>query len=155
MKASQSGSALPIGKSLYSRAILIDTGALLALANPGDSNRQQAITCLNTIKDYRLPVFVSLPTIYESHRRFLFDLGYIVAARFLQEIHDGSVNILRTVEEDEQEAIRLIRRYEALGLTMTDAVNMAVMTRLGIAVSFSFDRHYLQAGFIRIPPFHL
>lgn len=155
MKTSQSGSSLPIGKSLYSRAILIDTGALLALADPGDSNRQQAIACLNAIKNHRLPVFVSLPTIYESHRRLLFDLGYIVAVRFLQEIHDGSVNILRTVEPDEQEGIRLIRRYEALRITMTDAVNMAVMIRFGIAVSFSFDRHYLQAGFIRIPPFHL
>lgn len=155
MKTSQSGSPLPIGRSLYSRAILIDTGALLALADPKDNNRQQAIACLNTIKDHRLPVFVSLPTIYESHRRFLFSLGQVAAAHFLQNIYDGSVNIVRTVEDDEQEGIRLIERYEELRITMTDAVNMAVMIRLGMAVSFSFDRHYLQAGFIRIPPFHL
>jgi predicted nucleic acid-binding protein len=155
MKMSQSGSPLPIGRSLYSRAILIDTGALLALVSPRDSNHQQAIACLNKIKDHRLPVFVSLPTIYESHRRFLFDFGYTVAVRFLHEIHDGSINIVRTVEEDEQEAMRLVTRYEALKITLTDGVNMAVMVRLGIATSFSFDRHYLQAGFIRIPPFHL
>ena len=155
MKMSQSGSSLPIGRSLYSRAVLIDTGALLGLADLRDSNRQDAITCLNKIKDYHIPLFVSLPTIYESHKTFLFNLGYIAAFRFLQNIYDGSVNIIRTVEDDEREAIRLIRRYEALRITMTDAVNMAVMIRLGIAVSFSFDRHYLQAGFIRIPPFHL
>lgn len=155
MKTSQSGSPLPTGRSLYSRAILIDTSALLALADPKDNNRQQAITCLNTIKDHRLPVFVSIPTIYESHRRFLFDLGQVVAAGFLQNIYDGSVNIVYTIKDDEQEGIRLIERYAGLKITMTDAVNMAVMIRLGIAVSFSFDRHYLQAGFIRIPPFHL
>lgn len=155
MKTSQSGPPLPIGRSLYSRAILIDTGTLLALADPRDNNRQQAIACLNTIKDHRLPVFVSLPTIFESHRRFLFSLGQVAAARFLQNIYDGSVNIVRTVEDDEQEGIRLIERYEGLRITMTDAVNMAVMVRLGMAASFSFDCHYLQAGFIRIPPFHL
>lgn len=156
MKTLNGGSPLPIGKSLYSRAVLIDTGVLKALANPKEiSKREQAIACLNRIKDHRLPIFISLPTIYESHRRFLFDYGQIVAERFLEEIYDGSIKVVRTVEEDEQEAIRLIRRYSDLKLTMTDAVNMAVMIRLGIAVSFSFDRHYLQAGFIRIPPFHL
>jgi len=155
MKTSQSGSPLPIGRSLYSRAILIDTGALLALADPKDSNRLQAIACLNRIKEHRLPVFISLPTIYESHRRFLFSLGQVAAAHLLQNIYDGSLDIVRTVEDDENEGIRLIEKYEGLRLTMTDAVNMAVMVRLGIAVSFSFDRHYLQAGFIRIPPFHL
>jgi len=152
---SQSGSPLPIGGSLYSRAILMDTGVLLALADQKDNNRQRAIACLNRIKDHRLPVFVSLPTIYESHRRFLFGLGQVAAADFLQNIYDGSVNIVRTIEDDEKEGIRLTERYEGLRITMTDAVNMAVMIRLRIAVAFSFDRHYLQAGFIRIPPFHL
>jgi predicted nucleic acid-binding protein len=134
---------------------LIATGALLALADPKDNNRPQAIACLNTIKDHRLPVFVSLPTIYESHRRFLYGLGQVAAAHFLQNIYDGSINIVRTVEDDEHEGIRLIERYEGLRITLTDAVNMAVMIRLGIDVSFSFDRRYLQAGFIRIPPFQV
>jgi predicted nucleic acid-binding protein len=41
-----------------------------------------------------------------------------------------------------------------LRLTLTDAANMALMIRLGIAVAFSFDDDFPQAGFIRIPPFH-
>jgi predicted nucleic acid-binding protein len=155
MKATQSGESLPIGRSLYSRAILVDTSAFLSLANPQDSNHQAAVECLNSISKHRLPVFVALPTIYESYRRFLFDLGQVAAKRFLQEIYDGSVNILRTIEEDELEARRLLEKYKGFRITMTDAANMAVMIRLGIATSFSFDRHYLQAGFIRIPPFRL
>lgn len=111
--------------------------------------------CLQAIASHRLSLFVTLPTVYEAHRRFLFDLGPRRAARLIEEIHDGSVNLIRTVEADEMEARRLLQRYQALDLTLTDAVNMAVMVRLGIAVAFSFDRHYLQAGFVRIPPFHL
>jgi predicted nucleic acid-binding protein len=81
------------------------------------------------------------------------DLGPVAAARFLEEIYDGSIPIVRTVDADEVEARRLIRMYP--DLTLTDASSMAVMARLGIAVCFSFDRHFLQAGFIRIPPFHI
>ena len=149
------GVRLPIGRSLYARAVLIDTGAFRALIDPQDDGHQSAVECLNTIAKHRLPVFVSIPTIYESHRRILFDLGQQAAKRFLRELYDGSVNIVRTLEEDEQEARRLLDRYEALDLTLNDAANMVVMTRLGIAQVFAFDRHYLQAGFIRIPPLHI
>jgi predicted nucleic acid-binding protein len=102
-----------------------------------------------------LPVFVSIPTIYESHRRFLFDLGHVAARHFLHQIYDGSVNIVRPSDQDELGARRLLDRYAGLNPTLTDTANMAIMTRLGIAVAFSFDRDYLNAGFIRIPPFHL
>jgi predicted nucleic acid-binding protein len=155
MKFPRSGSSLPIGKSLYSHAILIDTSILLALANPQTNKDDETIECLDKIRNRHLPIFVSVATILESHRRFLFDFGRMAAARFIENIYDGSVNIIRLIEEDEHEAKRLLSRYEGLGMTISDAVNMAVMTRLGIAVSFSYDRHFLQAGFIRIPPFHL
>jgi len=150
-----SGASPSVGRSLYARAVLTDTGAFLALANPRESNHGYASECLRAIAEHRLPVFVSAPTIYESHRRFLFDFGERAASKFLQEIYGGSVNIVRTVDEDEREARRLLERYKDLNLTLTDAVNMAIMTRFGIAACFSFDIHYLQAGFIRIPPFHL
>ena len=150
-----SGTNPPVGRTLYSKAVLVDTGAFLALANPRESNHRYALECLQAIAKHRLPVFVSIPTIYESHRRVLFDFGRPAASKFLQEIFDGSVTIVRTVDEDEREARRLLGRYKDLNLTLTDAANMAIMMRFGIADSFSFDIHYLQAGFIRIPPFHL
>lgn len=133
----------------------MDTGAFLALVNPQENNHQYASECLQAIAKHRLPVFVSVPTIYEAHRRILFDFGQQRAMKFLQELYDGSITVVRTTDEDEQEARRLLEMYKGLNLTLTDAANMAIMTRLEIAACFSFDRHYLQAGFIRIPPFHL
>jgi len=144
-----------IGKGLSSKAVLIDTSAFLALAKSKDIHHLAASGCLNLIAKHRLPIFISIPTIYESHRRILFDLGQSSAERFLDRVFDGSANIARTAIEDEQEARKLIGKYTALQLTLTDAANMALMIRLGIAAVFSFDRHFLQAGFIRIPPFHL
>lgn len=144
-----------IGKGLFSRAVLMDTGAFLALAKSNDIHHSVAFECLKLIAKHRLPLFVSIPTIYESYRRILFDLGQTSAGQFLDQVLGGSLNLARTAIEDEHEARRLIGRYAALQLTLTDAANMALMVRLGIAAVFSFDRHFLQAGFIRIPPFHL
>ena len=102
-----------------------------------------------------MPVFITLPTIYETQRRILFDLGRQKADQFLDHIYDGSVKIERTFEEDEQNARGLIKKYADLELTLTDACNMTVMIRLGIAKVFSFDRHFPLVGFIRIPPFFM
>jgi len=96
-----------------------------------------------------------LPVIYEAYKRLLFDMGWAEARRFLKSILSGQYNVVRTIEEDEKTADVLIERYKALNLTLTDATSMALMTRLGIAKSFSFDQHFLQAGFIRVPPFYL
>jgi predicted nucleic acid-binding protein len=139
---------LQLGKSLFAKAILIDTCVLLALANSRDNYHLTASECLQTISKYHFPIYISIPTIYESHRRILFDLGQSAAQRFLNQIYDGSLNIERTVDEDERQARFLIEKYAALKLTLTDAANMSVMLRLGIATAFSFDRHFLQAGFI-------
>jgi predicted nucleic acid-binding protein len=74
---------------------------------------------------------------------------------FLNSINDGSVNIRRTIKKDEEDSCLLIDRYKTIYLTLTDAANMAFMTRLGIGVAFSYDHHFLLTGLIRIPPFHL
>src|SRR5208283_2802331 len=93
-----------IGKSLYSRAVLIDTGALLALASSTDSHHVEADECLRAIASLRLPLYLSVPTIYETQRRMLFDLGQTPANRFLGGAYDGTINILRTEDQDEQSA---------------------------------------------------
>jgi len=144
-----------IGSNLYSRAVLVDTGALFAIANKADRFHQMAVDCLKLISNHRLPVFISLPTIYETQRKILFECGHDRSLEFLRSMFDGSVNVERTEMEDVKSAINIIEKYQDSGLTLTDAANMAVMLRLQIGVIFSFDKHFLQIGFIRVPPFHL
>lgn len=144
-----------IGRSLYAYAVLIDTSAFLALANPNDPNHASARACLAGIVQRRLPAFVPIPIIYESHRRFLYDLGVPRALIFLENVFDGSMNIVRTVEDDEYYARAILIQYQGFRLSLADAANVAIMIRLGIAAIFSFDSHYLSIGVIRIPPLHL
>jgi predicted nucleic acid-binding protein len=150
-----SSKSSPIGKNLYVRAVLIDTGALLAQANKKDEHHQEAVECFEKIAKLHLAMYISLPTIYETQRRFLYDLTRGTSDRFLMGVFDGKTNILRTEAADEVAAVDLISRCASFDLTLTDAVNMALMDRIGIGAAFSFDNHFLQAGFIRIPPIHL
>ena len=145
----------PIGQSIYAKALLVDTGALLAIANTRDTHHLDAKECLERIALLRLPLYLSLPTIYETQRRILFDMGQMQARKFLDSAYDGSVNILRTEASDEQDARIILERHASLKLTLTDAVNMSIMARFGIGAAFSFDRHFLLAGFIQVPPMHL
>jgi len=148
-----SSTQIPFGKGLFARSVLIDTGAFIALADTKDKFHKEAVDCLGLIAKNRLPLFVTVPTIYETQRNIIHKLGLNASRNFLDSIYDGSHNIVRTIEEDDIEAKKLIEKYASLELTLTDSVNMVIMLKIGIAKVFSFDRHFLQAGFIRIPPF--
>lgn len=143
-----------IGQSIYFHSVLVDTGAFVALQNSSDNNHDAATACLDDLVMHRLPLVVSLPTIYESHRRILYDLNEQKAMIFLENIFDGSLNIERMISEDEQAAIQIMHRFAGQRITFTDASNIALMNRLGIRLCFCFDHHFTQAGITVIPPLH-
>lgn len=111
-----------------------------------------AAGCIADMARCSLPVFVTTPTIHETHRRILYDVGPRAARQFLDRIRDGSANILRPEAPDDGDALALIDRYSSLNLTLTDAVNMAVMRRYGILTAFTFDADFWVVGFRCIPP---
>lgn len=145
---------LPVPRSIYERAVLFDTCALEAIADPRDQYHKAAAQCLAELRRLAYPFYVTTLTIAETHRRLLYEphLGNLPALRFLESIYDGSTNIVRPLEEDELRAIEYIKRFEDQKLTFTDTISMAVMNRLGLRKIFSFDWHFTLLGFQVIPP---
>jgi len=145
--------SLPVPRSIYERAVLFDTCALEAIADPRDQYHQDATRCLATLVQLAYPFYITIPTIVETHRRLLYKprLGILPALRFLQSAYDGSTNIIRPLEEDEIQAIEYIKRFQDQKLTFTDTISMAVMNRLGLRKVFSFDWHFTLLGFQVIP----
>ena len=84
----------------------MDTGAFLALADSADPQHESAQMCIGRMVELRLPAIVTIPTVYESHRRLLHSLGASQARRFLDGVYDGTANIVSTTPNDEQDAIR-------------------------------------------------
>jgi len=127
----------------------MDTSAFLQirLSDPG------ALECQRDIGLLHLPVYVTVTVIAEAHRRVLFDFGQRQADAFVTEAYSGSLLLVRPSEDDETEAIRLMRKYSDLQLTFCDGLSLAVMLRLGIPRAFTYDhRHFRAVGFIVVPP---
>jgi predicted nucleic acid-binding protein len=141
-----------IARTRSETGYLLDTGVLVAIASRDDSRHEEAAGCLRTVSSRGNPIFVSLATIYESHRRILHALGILRAREFLAGIFDGSTVIVEPRPTDEIHAIEWIDRLSDQRITLTDAVNMAIMTRLHLFAVMSFDNDFLVAGFLRVPP---
>jgi predicted nucleic acid-binding protein len=131
---------------------MLDTGALIALSNSRDKYHLPAKNSLDRLVSDRFPLYITIPTIYETQRRLLLDLGIKASSKFLTNIFDGSINIEKTSTDDDMAAKTLTEKYSYMPLTLTDAVNMTVMIRLGIAKIFSFDEHFIRVGFLIVPP---
>jgi predicted nucleic acid-binding protein len=132
---------------------MIDAGPLVGLDDRTDQYHAEAVACAASIARAQLPLFVTVHTIAEAHRLLLFRRGPAAARAFLDDMYDGSVNVVPCSPEDEAVARYLLSRYHWVWLSLTDALNMAAMTRVGVAVAFTFDADYHQTGFRIIPPF--
>ncbi len=141
-----------VGRTLYLRAVLFDSGPFVALAAKSDDRYQAALDCVDEIARRRLPAFVLTATIHEAHRRILHDRGNTRARLFLGAVTDGSVEIIRATEAEDTRALGILDQHPYVPLTLTDALNVAVMLSRGIGTIFSFDDHFLQVGLVRVPP---
>ena len=138
-------------RTIYQKSVFVDTGPLYALFNKKDNDSQKALSCLESIRRNKLPIYVSNITIIETHKRLLFDLGYTKAIEFLVSIYDGSIPILRLTEQDESEAKRILLKFSDQDFTLYDAINFSIMKRFGLSKAFSFDSHFKIFGFEKIP----
>jgi predicted nucleic acid-binding protein len=55
-------------------------------------------------------------------------------------------------EEIEKDAEKVLRKYFDQDFSYTDAISFAIMKRYKMGKSFSFDKHFVTAGFVNIPP---
>lgn len=80
------------------------------------------------------------------------ELGHQAAINFLERIK-ASPRILRIYsnEDIESDAEELLKKYSDQDFSYADAVSFMIMKRERIKKAFSFDGHFLTAGFINIP----
>ena len=132
--------------------IFVDTGAWFALADESDQYHNQAIDIYpGLFKDnYRLKT--TNLVIAETYILIRHAIGHQPAMTFLENIAASprvskiySDQILKANAED------ILGKYHDQDFSYTDAVSFAAMKRHGIQLAFSFDRHFVTAGFAIIP----
>jgi len=132
------------------KVIFVDTGALFAVANAKDKDHQKAKDFLTRLAEEKVILLVTNFIIAETYTLMLRKIGRDKAIEYVEKLRN-TAEIERVSEEDENKAWQIILRYQDKDFSYVDATSFAVMERLGIRDAFSFDEHFEQYSFNRLP----
>jgi uncharacterized protein len=140
-----------IGGSIYSYSILVDTGAFLARVKRDDQNHRLASETFVGLRETAWPLLVSRPTLWEAYTRIRYDVDYGEAQALLAFVEEN-VEIVEFEVSDDAIAREWLRQFPWVRLSFVDALNFAIMDRLGVRAVFTFDvNDYSMRGFEVFP----
>ena len=132
--------------------IFVDTGAWFALTDKSDHYHDQAVEIYpKLLKTCRRLTTTNL-VIAESYLLIRRTLGHGPGIAFLKNL-GASPRVTKIYSDNalEKEAEETLHKYHDQDFSYTDAVSFAVMKHYGIEQAFSFDVHFITAGFTLIP----
>lgn len=135
--------AKPAGRAL------VDTSALLALANPRDQYHARAVALARPFAERGGRFVLSVLVLAEFHAHLLYRAGpqrarEVTAALLADPAYDHrdvSPDLIRAAVS------AWLERFHDQRFSLADAVSFEVMRRERIAAAFAFDRHFHTAGF--------
>ncbi len=132
--------------------IFVDTSAWVALADKDDTYHKKAASLYTILLKSHKNLITSNLVIAESYILILKELGHKAALGFLEGIK-ASPRVLKiyTNEDIEKDAEEILMKYVDQDFSYTDAVSFVIMKRHKIRKAFCFDKHFLIAGFVKIP----
>jgi len=136
---------------MKNKTSFVDTGAWFALADISDQYHNSAIAIYpKMLKEYNHLTTTNL-VVAETYILIRRHMGYTAAITFLGNIA-ASPRIIRIYSERvlEEKAEDILRKYQDQDFSLTDAVSFAVMRQYEITHVFSFDQHFITAGFTLI-----
>jgi uncharacterized protein len=128
---------------------LIDTGALLALANPRDQYHAQAVAIGRRQVARGARWLGSTLVLGEFHAHVLRLRGATVARELLQALlDDPAYEWIETSVSLIESALALwLDRFRDRPCSLTDAVSFELMQRERIQSAFAFDNDFVTAGY--------
>ena len=122
-------------------AAFVDSSALIALVDRDDASHAAAVDAYRGLVADGYKLFTTNYVVAETFDLLRAGLGLAVAQRWLR---DSRLAVYHADEQDEAKARRLVlRASEQRSLSLTDAVSLVVMDRLGVADAFAVDQHFL------------
>jgi predicted nucleic acid-binding protein len=133
-------------------SLFLDTSYLIAVENAHDQHHQAASAHWASLlksqrrlvtSSYVLVEVVTLLNNRRSHSKAV-ELGNnLLSSRIFNVVH---VN-----EELFYEAWRYFQKYKDKRYSLADCVSFVLMKKLGITEALTFDKHFVQAGFGKLP----
>ena len=128
--------------------MLLDTSGLLCCLDAGEDRHQQATvhyakSALRLTHNYVLAEFIALAQVRGIPRKT--SLEFMSALQ-----HDSQVEVTWVEPALHQEAMQLLLAQLDKAYSLCDAVSIVLMRKRGIAEALTTDRHFEQAGFVRL-----
>jgi len=132
--------------------IFLDTGAFVARYARRDGQHSRATRAWAEIEKLRNACFTSNFVLDETFTLLGRQTSYAFAAeRARALLGSKALTILRPDAEDELAALDLFARFADQKVSFTDCTSFALMRRHRLSRVFTFDRHFVAAGFEVLP----
>jgi predicted nucleic acid-binding protein len=134
------------------REVFVDAAAWVAIVDRGDTHHEAAVAFHQRMMKERRPFVTTNLVIAEAHALILRYGGYRIAMSFLTSVRPA-LRLAKVFANEalEAEAESILARYADQDFSLADAVSLAVMAQRGIEEAFTFDSHFLTAGFVVRP----
>lgn len=128
--------------------IFIDTGAFLARYHGRDQYHRQAVAAWGRLDHEKAICLTSNLVLSEMFTLLARRMGYAFAAQRAHAIfYSERLTVIRSTHEEEIEALKFFEKYADQHVSFADCVSFTLMHQRRIHQVFSFDHHFVLAGF--------
>lgn len=134
------------------KEIFLDAGYVIALEASDDQNHQAALEhWQNFLKTNPFLVttsyiFDEIVTFFNNRNRH--EKAVEVGNNLLQS---EAIRLIQVDGELFNEGWKYFQKHHDKRYSLTDCISFVVMKRRGVAAALSFDKHFVQAGFEKLP----
>ena len=134
------------------KTFFMDTSYIIALEAADDKNHKSAVRHWRDLNK-PLPLFVTTTYVFDEVVTFFNNQNRHAKAVEIGErlLTSPSVQFIHVDETLFYETWDYFKQHTDKSYSLTDCISFVVMKRLGIQTSLSFDKHFVQAGFEKLP----
>ena len=133
-------------------SVFVDTGYFLALELSNDINHQLALDHWQSVVKAPPPLLTT-SYVFDEVMTFFNSRGFHSKAIEVGNnlLNSFSILIIHVDEALFLEGWNYFQKYQDKQYSLTDCISFVVMERSGIGTAYGFDKHFLQAGFLKDP----
>ncbi len=131
--------------------IFVDTAAFVGILVSRDENHQSAIKVMSDLRARKARLFTTEAVLFELANALSAVEFRARVVSFIDTLRRlSSFEIIPTNAELFENALRLYRERPDKEWSLTDCTSFVVMRERGINLAFTSDKHFEQAGFVRL-----
>lgn len=131
--------------------VFVDTAAFIGILVDKDENHKSAIEVMSDLRAKKARLFTTEAVLFELANALSAIEIRVRAISFIDTLRQlSSFEIVPTNAELFENALRLYRERPDKEWSLTDCASFVVMRTRGINLAFTSDKHFEQAGFVRL-----